>query len=167
MGKISKKFNGEIMGFAKEKTCENCGFKFSELDEISFYFNDDLTELTESEARGLQGYEVLDKVSKSKISGKLEEFYCKECDELVNVYIVCKNDSGLSEEEVSDLINKSSEFEITKVIFEIGRDLLFAHTNIDDEICPKCNNKIYGYFEMDVCPKCEDKHFVEFYHIYE
>lgn len=155
------------MGFAKEKTCQKCGFKFSELDEISFYLNEDLTILTEAEARGNLGYEVLDKVNKSPISGKLEEFYCKECDELVNFYIVCKNDSGLSEDKVSELIKGLSEFKITEVIFEIGRDLLFAHTNIDDEICPNCKHKIYGYFEMDVCPKCGDKQFIESYHFYE
>ena len=61
LGKISKKFNGEIMGFAKEKTCENCGFKFSELDEISFYLKSGTNLSYKSYENITSLYEALDK----------------------------------------------------------------------------------------------------------
>ncbi|MDO5848587.1 MAG: hypothetical protein Q4P18_03560 [Methanobrevibacter sp.] len=138
------------MGQTIKHKCNSCDFEFIEEDK-EFYFNEELTKLTEETPL----FNTFQKIAKSQLSGNIYLTYCDNCNNFIKTYSVTKNETSLDDEEIKELIIESGASE--QITNEPVEKLVLIRN--DDRLikCPKCENEILKTLTHGSgCPKCEN-----------
>lgn len=135
------------MALIDKYTCKNCSFEF-EYKDLIFYFDDDLEKITIKQVTKSS----LEKAGKSSLSGRIDEAYCRECDDTVRVYIITDRDNytSLTNDKIREKIDAASEDELYRIYF--WQDDRSRDNN--EDICPKCGKVLTWISDDSLCPKC-------------
>lgn len=155
------------MGLNIQITCGDCGYKVNDADKI-FYIGKDFNKIVE------QSLNIsTNNFSESKIYGRVFESYCSECKSYIKFYIIEKQESNLTNDELFDLITKL--FDKPSKVFLIGNNPFIkvneygfykelSKSDCDKGIeCPNCRNMIPLRISfISNCPNCGSKNLDKF-----
>ncbi|WP_295722181.1 hypothetical protein [uncultured Methanobrevibacter sp.] len=130
--------------------CDNCDFQYEHVDRV-FYFNEDLTEISEDSLRIMTSRAK----TASLISGFILVWYCRECKEFVTEYDITDNKSNLKLSEVYDLIKKVSSHNNILIYSEITDNQNLKEANNEYRYCSKCGSSIDSIWNFTNCPYCD------------
>lgn len=86
------------MGTYIKYECDECGFEYE--DDLAIFWIDKGMELHVSQLTFLTSEEM----SKSLVSGYYHEYYCYECDNFAEEFLISENPSGMNHESIIKLI---------------------------------------------------------------
>lgn len=137
------------MALIDKYTCTNCSFEY-EYKDLIFYFDEDLERITIEQLTKAS----LEKAGKSPLSGRIDEAYCKHCDDTVRIYIITDRDNytSLTDDKIKEKIDAASGDELYRIYF--WQNGLSRDNN--EDICPKCGKVLTWISDDSKCPKCHN-----------
>lgn len=152
-------------------TCKDCGFEYTENDEL-FHYN--------PKTQRIEIFIFLRSTAgideNSEIKGKVRKTYCKHCNKYIRTFYVTEapdEDFDIIKNTINKGIENSINYEKERLTKEIYQEIYEEEKNYINRIinlnmknstelniipCPNCNNEIYEFINPDYpCPKCGGK----------
>lgn len=138
------------MAVTSEYKCTECDFKIYD-EDLVFILNENEDKIIETIFL-MSTHKI---ISQSKLEGHIYKTYCPNCNKLIKTYIINKNETELSEEEIIEIINNSQDNNLDDLEYWVTDKLKYNTWNLEgtkeeiDKIIQKELKKELKYMKMD------------------